>query len=338
VRTIVQDKFMIPSGPGLKEYRRESLVIHQRTRQTANRTLLIFAHGLNGDRYETWQRFPEFVFEDFPLIDIGLYGYSTGFSRIVSRRSIRLVDEARVLSHILREARLYEKFILVGHSMGGLLCKMVVADLLKSQNTKTLKQIKGLFLLATPQAGTLKMSLLPQWLGSDISALKPHGVIVQDVDRVFQNHLCLDESISRKDKISLPTWAIQGASDIWVDPLSSGLSLPENQIQLVHGSHTSIVKPAHKETDAYRFFRNRLAQMLGTTEVRRLPRVDPTANTWMRTARTILDLIEPQIRELSAKETMMLWNKGLVPYFQLDVWEKIQSEILSEDFEEDSSA
>src|SRR5207244_6475666 len=49
------------------------------------------------------------------------------------------------------------------------------------------------------------------------------------------------------------TWAVLGASDFWVDKLSASLRLPAGRTKVVHGSHTAIVKPRDKQTDAYRF-------------------------------------------------------------------------------------
>ena len=128
---LTQSAFEEPSDPiALND---QPLVVHQRTIPTNNQALLIFVHGLGGRRYgkkATWGYFPQYVYEDFQQLDVGLYAFRTLFGRLKFLKSVPLETEARVFAGIIRDARDYKTIILVGHSMGGLLCMGAICDLL----------------------------------------------------------------------------------------------------------------------------------------------------------------------------------------------------------------
>ena len=123
----------------------EPLFTHRRTGKAQNRKLLIFVHGLGGDRYGTWENgrdenhrrrsFPRFIFEEEEAlrdVDIGMYAYVTGMKRLKRfwRSSINLEREARVMADTLRDATDYDYIVLIGHSMGGMLIKATVVNLI----------------------------------------------------------------------------------------------------------------------------------------------------------------------------------------------------------------
>ncbi|MDQ6868170.1 MAG: hypothetical protein M3178_07105 [Pseudomonadota bacterium] len=247
-----QEEFEEPSDQASLDD--EPLVVHQKP--TAN-TLVILVHGLGGCRYgkdSTWGYFPKFLYEDFPQLDVGLYEYPTQFSRAKFRGSVPLPDEAKVFAGIIRDdLNNYNNLILMGHSMGGLLCMAAIAELLKTYQRKALAPIGGLLLMATPQTGSQRVPGFLSWFSRDFYALKPHGDFVTGIHETFINSIVLDEGGRKPDHITIPTWAVQGDSDFWVDKLSAGLGLPDPQKKTVRGSHTAIVKPRSKESEAYQF-------------------------------------------------------------------------------------
>lgn len=242
----------------------EALVVHRHPQGPRARALLILVHGLGGNRYgkrTTWGKIPEFLFEDFPYLDLGMYEYRTLFRRFKLFESISLEEEARVFAGILREAD-YETILLAGHSMGGLLCMAVLCYFYESNQKEVLERIAGLLLMATPQTGSQRLPGWLCWFSRDFYALRPHGQFVTRVQRTITNAFYLDENEVSRDKTTVPTWALLGSSDFWVDRLSASLRLPDARCQSVRGSHTSIVKPAAKESDAYRYIRKCIAKCL----------------------------------------------------------------------------
>ena len=241
----------------------QALVVHQRTDPSSNDKLLIFVHGLGGSRYgttSTWGNFPRYIFEDVPELDVGLYQYRTAISRWRITQSVSLQDEARVFADIVRDQLLqYNNIVLIGHSMGGLLCKAVIHRLVESGDRNTLSRIGGLILMATPQLGSLRVPGFLSALSYDARALKPHGELVTQINRAFEDHIALDEHSDSLSKVTIPTWAVEGVSDLWVDSLSAGIGLASSRRKVVRGSHTSIVKPPSKDADAYTWVKQRLS-------------------------------------------------------------------------------
>ena len=59
----------------------------------------------------------------------------------------------------------------------------------------------------------------------------------------------LDCNAVAYDKPVIPTYAVMGASDFWVDQLSAGIGLPTRQKKVALGAHTEVVKPGSKDSD-----------------------------------------------------------------------------------------
>jgi hypothetical protein len=122
--------------------------------------------------------------------------------------------------------------------MGGLLCMAAITDLITTRQQESLSRIGGLILMATPQTGSQRVVTPLSWLSKDFYALKPHGEFVTDLhDTLVNNRVVLDETRAKSGDIIIPTWAVLGASDHWVDKLSAGLNLPEARKRTVRGSH-----------------------------------------------------------------------------------------------------
>jgi pimeloyl-ACP methyl ester carboxylesterase len=244
----------------------EPLVVHQRTEPTASKNLALFVHGLGGRRYgkkSTWGNFPTFIFQDFPELDIGMYQYRTLAGRFVFSKSVSLEDEARVIADVVRDQLAsYTNIVLLGHSMGGLLCKALIHELVRRGDRNTLARIGGLMLMATPQLGSLRVPYLFSMFSSDARALQAHGSLVTQINQTFEDHVALDEGVHTLRKATIPTWAVEGIHDRWVDPLSAAIGLPSSRRKVVRGSHTSIVKPSSKDADAYSWVKARIKTAL----------------------------------------------------------------------------
>ncbi len=188
-----QEKFEEPSDQASLD--NEPLVVYRKPK--FGNTLVILVHGLGGCRYgkdSTWGDFPKFLYEDFPQLDVGLYEYRTLFRRAKFWDSVPLPDEARVFAGILRDdLHDYNNVILMGHSMGGLLCMAAIAELLTTEQRKALAPIGGLLLMATPQTGSQRVPGFLSWFLRDFYALKPHGHFVTAIHEAFVNSIVLDE-------------------------------------------------------------------------------------------------------------------------------------------------
>lgn len=258
MQPLVQEEFEYPRDGALAD---EPLVIHQHSGLSECENLVVFVHGLGGERYgrrPTWGHFPDLLFHDLPKVDIGLYSYVSLLGRIKFWQSVTVEGEARVLAGILRQASTYKRVILIGHSMGGLVCQAVVKYLVESGEFPHPPHISGLILMATPQAGSVRVPWFARHFTTDGRALAAHGALVTQLQSFITTRMVLDESTPGSNRFSLPTWAVWGASDFWVDRMSANLGLPEGRTQTVRGTHTSIVKPATRDDDAFRFVAERV--------------------------------------------------------------------------------
>ena len=291
MQPLVQREFQYPL-PG--EYAKEPLVIHQHDGLSECENLVVFVHGLGGVRYgrrPTWGHFPDLLFHELPSVDVGLYSYISMLDRIKFRQSVPIKGEARVLAGILRQESTYKRVILIGHSMGGLICQLVVKHLVESGEFSHLPHISGLILMATPQAGSLRVPWFASHFTTDGKALAAHGELVTDLQRFVATRLDLKESAAGPDLVSLPTWAVWGASDFWVDRMSAYGILPDDRTQDVRGTHTSIVKPAKRDDDAFRFVAERVkhATQIEFSSDDRLPAVQLPARDGIPAVGLFLD-------------------------------------------------
>jgi HAD superfamily phosphoserine phosphatase-like hydrolase len=259
---IVQTAFAEPANdPGLDV----PLTVHLRQQPSANNALVVFVHGLGGSRYgkkATWGKFPGFIFADLPGVDVGMYRYRTLFERLRFTRSVDLEVEARVFADIIRDASYYSRVILIGHSMGGLLCKGAIWHLFQNNARDVLTRIRGLVLMATPQLGSQRLPRFLWNLSWDARALRPHNNLVTSLSEGFVNNFNERVTEDVPARIPLPTYAVLATADHWVDRLSAGLNLPASQIKNVTGSHASIVKPADNTNDSYQFVRTKIEECL----------------------------------------------------------------------------
>lgn len=306
---VVQEKYGQASAG-----RDEPLVIHLRSRPTTASHLAILVHGLGGSRYgenATWGDLPSLVFESFPNVDLGMYTYRSLTRRLVFWRSIPLEREAEVLSGLITSLKdEYQRFILFGHSMGGLLCKFV-AMRLTEDSMEIAQKLQGLFLMATPQLGSLR---LPRWMGGltrDAQALSPHSELVSKLSRFFEDRVCGRVNPSLDDRLHLPTWALVGAEDFWVDPVSAGIGIPAAQKIVVRGSHAEVVKPKGGDSDGFRFIQRCVKEAVLARGRSLRHRVhSPARLSELRLIREMAAReIPAQVSDLTLMEKWWTWNK-----------------------------
>jgi pimeloyl-ACP methyl ester carboxylesterase len=259
----------------------QPLVIH-RHGSSPGRALIVLLHGLGGRRYGTWTPSGEdpkkvglarFLYEDIPGTDVGLYAYRTLFGRVLKFwKSIPLKTEADVLAARIRDqSRIYKTVILAGHSMGGILAKAAVCKLIRDDDVVTLATIRALMLLATPQAGSLRVPKALWNFTEDGRVLRAHGEIVTEIERVFSNRVIADPNPAMPRSFVIPAFVVAGAEDNWVDEFSSGLSVRDDRRNPIRGSHTSVVKPRAKADDSYEWLRDRIRDVVQASVQPSLP-------------------------------------------------------------------
>ncbi|WP_417798924.1 alpha/beta fold hydrolase [Terasakiella pusilla] len=118
--------------------------------------LILLVHGLDGDERTTWGKFISLVNSDSSmkkLFDIRTFGYDANILRVpILKRSANLTDVALGLkTEINMQYSNYEQIFLVGHSMGGLICRQYLVNEYKNESKH---KIAGLLLYAVPNSGS----------------------------------------------------------------------------------------------------------------------------------------------------------------------------------------
>jgi hypothetical protein len=249
----------------------EPLVIH-RHGASPGQALIVFLHGLGGKRYGTWTPkgqdatkvgLARFLYEDVEGLDVGLYAYRTLLGRLKFWKSIPLEREAEVLADRLRDqARVYQTVILAGHSMGGILAKTAIRELIGRPDAATLSAIRALMMLATPQAGSLKAPPVLWRFTEDGRVLKAHGKLVTDIQKIFNDQVVADPTPAKPNAFVIPAYVVAPAEDLWVSRFSAGLSVGSARTNSIRGTHTTGVKPETKADDSYEWLRDRIREIV----------------------------------------------------------------------------
>lgn len=256
---------------------------------------IIFIHGLNGNEF-TWRRFSNCLSDNWEVTDCydleyECYTVELGFIKNVpiARTVYRFLKggpEVVELSGHLRNTvdeicKYHKRVILVAHSMGGLIARQYLIDLIRS--TKTTGKVRCLFTYATPHYGS-KWATLYKILVNPI--FKPlhfiwgSGNSKQIVDMCRRNSEFLNELNTEWNKLGLNTKIdfirIFGGYDWVVDKNSASMKdKNNNDAKLVSGkNHFNIIKPNHEKDRAFIPFYNYLKEFKKKCEAKEIQEED----------------------------------------------------------------
>ena len=189
--------------------------------------------------------------------DVGLYGYVSGYGRI-RNLSAAFDAQAEELAHQLRDCN-YDQIAMIGHSMGGLMCMAALRNLIDARAFSTIQRVACLFLIGTPQAGSIPVPFWARWLSPDLRLLGAHSTTLSEIQRRFTDHVVVSMfEQSFGSRFVIPTFAVVGTADRWVTDLSATLRIPSDQIRRISGRHTDIAKPRDTESEVFKFARDRV--------------------------------------------------------------------------------
>ncbi|MEM7765181.1 MAG: alpha/beta fold hydrolase [Pseudomonadota bacterium] len=224
----------------LEQGRRFTLI----RRGPSAKRVILFVHGLKSSA-ATWQPFIEAAYGCHALnaCDFAAFEYHTAFLGRVRFpfRKVDAEDWARVLAdtieHQLISQNDYDDIILVGHSMGGLVCKMAIRDLADEGNVEAIEHIHSVFTYATPHFGSDRAFAPVAALSYDVSFLRANSKPVQALQRFWNTRVGADKDFQLHER------AIVSASDEVVPVVSGSGGLSQKHIFHVATSHTEIHRP-----------------------------------------------------------------------------------------------
>jgi len=240
--------------------------------------LILFVHGLGGSE-ETWGKFPELIKNDKGFCDtyaIKQFTYKTSLWRIKSASSISskiisiifpqsisskisalfsvTVPQSKLpkIQHIANLLKTdieeyyseYDEIFLITHSMGGLVARKYLHNMIKS-NSKL--QVKKLMLYAVPNNGSKWAKLVALYAHEQIEQLNEESDFLEDLNEEMSD-INLDKYLEVQYMIGYEDEVVSA---------SSAKSYHQNKnVKYLPNGHIDIVKPLNEEDRPYRFFRN----------------------------------------------------------------------------------
>ena len=203
-------------------------------------SLVLFLHGWKGDRQETWRRFPDLVcgdydFRDQDVLSIGYPVFLIGSDLTMEGFGGWLADKL-VANNLGR----YEKIVIVGHSIGGLLARRLVIE-----HRRELANIVLLIEIGTPHRGPYSYTALAD------NILFPGGTLVGDLQSGSAFLHRLDDDWKKLAKRP-HSYCVGSPNDLVVSLESAQAGCDEQHAYPALG-HIELVKPTSIREDRSRF-------------------------------------------------------------------------------------
>jgi hypothetical protein len=93
-------------------------------------------------------------------------------------------------------------------------------------------------------------------LSRDGRALYPHNDLIRRINTAFSSRLSLDQTEDPRGRFTIPTWALIGAEDYWVDALSADIGIPEQQKLTIRTGHGGVKAPTDRSDESYTYVRD----------------------------------------------------------------------------------
>ena len=201
-----------------------------------NKDLILLVHGWNGDKILTWSSLSHLLLTDDLLgqFDIATFGYPTGCFGTHSG----IADIARDLDTFVNaHLQEYERIHIIAHSLGGLVTRRYIVDVLKERGKGGLK-VEHLLLFATPNEGT-------RWYigffgtlfcGKQPSEARGTSTFISDLGnewiKFVQNGGRDDLPVANRKRI--PTLSIVATEDELVESSSASSYFKESDVKTGH--------------------------------------------------------------------------------------------------------
>lgn len=227
------------------------------------RRIILFIHGLNSSA-RTWIPMLSAAYETPELrsYDFGLFTYETAlFTRLrFFRRAPRAEDWARVLANAIQtsvlEQERYDSFVLVAHSMGGLISKFAIRYLLET-NRAAVSHLSCMFTYGTPNQGSDRAGAISAVFSQDLKFLRAFSSPLEDLQTFWNSKISPEPG--PPGKLTIHERAIVSIKDRWVAPASGISALPEKFVRRIASTHGGLIVPDGPADQRLRWFVDQLA-------------------------------------------------------------------------------
>ncbi len=245
----------------------KSHFVHEQTQ--GHRRVVIFVHGVLGDMDNTWvnptthRSWPEMLSSDpaFSDYDVYVYGYFTpcngsasNIYEIATRFGQQLKDDGFF--------RRYDEIHFVTHSMGGLITKMMLANLNTSHDFDELQRVRSAVFIAVPSGGADLASMAtwfssnPQFKNMDRNQAQ---ALLQTIEGSWASIMRARDS-THPFPHSFVAYETKDLLTLRIVPALYTSSISDTPPVAFDYDHVSIVKPDSEEADIYRWTRQRIVE------------------------------------------------------------------------------
>lgn len=230
---------------------------------------IVFVHGLDGDKRETWQHeydensfWPKLLYNDVPTCGVWSFGYDARSSEWIHGGAMPIVDRASNFAAFLRSEGLGDKPIFfIVHSLGGLIVKQMLRSRFdKDQDDPIVRQTRGIFFFATPHGGS-DVSKLVQWLkfyrpSVLVKELESAAAPLRDLNMWYRGNC---SRLNIETTVFFETQTTAGK--LIVDQLSSDPGVESAELIPIDANHVEICKV---DTDSmpYKTIRNSIESFI----------------------------------------------------------------------------
>src|SRR6185295_5764196 len=241
---------------------RERPLLVQIKRAARAERVIVFVHGLSSGA-PTWLPMLSVAFgaPQLEAFDFALFNYQTSvISRLIPfQRLPSPEDWAGVLANAIQNTLLtqlgYESFVLVAHSMGGLVSKFAFRSMMEN-DAPAAKHLHSLFTYGTPNHGSDRASAFGSLLSPDLSYLRQFSGPLTSLQKFWSTRI--SAAPATPGKMTVHERAVVSVKDYWVSPASGISALPAEYVLQIASSHTALITPSDADDPRFRFFIDQL--------------------------------------------------------------------------------
>ncbi|HUQ74388.1 MAG TPA: alpha/beta fold hydrolase [Burkholderiales bacterium] len=221
-----------------------------------NTDLILLVHGWNGDRLRTWSPLLLLLHSDETLAqyDIASFGYATGCG--ASYPGIDEVSE-QLDAFVQDQLKRYDRVHIVAYSLGGLVARRFVVDVLKKRGRGALN-VEHLLLVAVPNEGAHEVltSVGSVVCGKQVAQAERGSTFLSELHLDWLKHVYNGgrRDIPATQRKSVPTLAVVGINDQVVERRSAASYLINLEVKDGHADlrHiNSLLDPTYKILNNY---------------------------------------------------------------------------------------
>lgn len=291
--------------------------------------LLLFLHGLGGDAKSTWGKFDSLIEADPALqnrIDVHFHSYPTSlFSFWPIGRSLKIQDISMGLrTELIHRFPNHDRILIVCHSLGGLVAKHFICDLVKSGSRPP---VKGVIFFATPHTGATLAAVADRlsWRHYQVRQLRHNADFLNLVTEDWERLGC-------EAKLELVEY-VRGGLDAVVVANSASPSGSRPQL-ISNKGHIDLVKPNDDSDLSYLIVKHAtqklflsetgdLARLRDAIEIRDRNTITAlVANhgrSWIETteADSALELLQEIVTKFDPPSAEAVWSRYLIAISRL---------------------